>query len=62
MNILLLTMGFSFVLILLVIGAMAIGVASGRGAIRGSCGGLNAGACELCGGEAPPDRPCGAGT
>ena len=40
----------SFVVLLAVIGAMAIGVMNGRRPISGSCGGLNGGRCELCGG------------
>jgi uncharacterized protein len=41
---------FAFAIILLVIGAMAIGVLGGRPPIRGSCGGLNGKPCELCSG------------
>lgn len=45
----------AFVLLLVVVAAMAIGVISGRSAIKGSCGGLNqvglggscGGACSL---------------
>ncbi|MCH9695956.1 MAG: DUF539 domain-containing protein [Gammaproteobacteria bacterium] len=46
------TLLFSFVVILLVIAGMSIGVLNGRRAISGSCGGLNGGRCELC------TRPC----
>jgi uncharacterized protein len=35
----------TFALMLIVIGLMAIGVMFGRRAIKGSCGGLNAGNC-----------------
>ncbi|NOU21400.1 MAG: (Na+)-NQR maturation NqrM [Methyloglobulus sp.] len=35
----------TFALMLIVIGLMAIGVMFGRRAIKGSCGGLNAGSC-----------------
>jgi len=42
--------GISFVVMLAVIAAMAIGVMNGRKPISGSCGGLNGGGCELCGG------------
>ncbi len=47
----LITFGLSFGVIALVIGGMAIGVMAGREPIKGSCGGLNAGGCELCGGD-----------
>ena len=33
---------------LLVITGMSVGVMNGRRAIKGSCGGLNGGGCELC--------------
>jgi hypothetical protein len=46
------TLLFSFIVILLVIAGMSIGVLNGRRAISGSCGGLNGGRCELC------TRPC----
>lgn len=45
------TMLISFAVILVVIGAMAIGVMNGRRPISGSCGGLNGGGCELCSGK-----------
>lgn len=51
MNTLAITLLLSFVLILGIIAAMAVGVMSGRPAIRGSCGGLNNGGCELCSGK-----------
>jgi hypothetical protein len=41
----------SFAVMLIVIGAMAIGVMNGRRPISGSCGGLNGGGCELCTGK-----------
>jgi hypothetical protein len=41
----------SFAVMLIVIGAMAIGVMNGRKPISGSCGGLNSGGCELCSGK-----------
>jgi hypothetical protein len=45
----------SFVILLAVVAAMAIGVIRGRAPISGSCGGLNNlgvdGACEICGGN-----------
>lgn len=50
MNILI-TLLFSFVVLLLVIAGMSIGVLNGRKAISGSCGGLNSGSCELCSGN-----------
>ena len=45
------TMLVSFAVMLVVIGAMAIGVMNGRRPISGSCGGLNSGGCELCSGK-----------
>lgn len=47
----LLTLLLSFAVMLAVIAGMSIGVLNGRRPIRGSCGGLNGGGCELCGGE-----------
>lgn len=47
------TFVISFLVIAFVVGAMAIGVIAGRAPIRGSCGGLNGGGCELCGGNCP---------
>lgn len=44
------TLLISFLVLLAVIGAMSIGVIHGRKPISGSCGGLNNGHCELCGG------------
>ena len=44
------TLLISFGMLLAVIAAMAIGVMNGRKPISGSCGGLNGGRCELCGG------------
>ena len=44
------TLLVSFLVLLGVIGAMSIGVIAGRKPISGSCGGLNNGSCELCGG------------
>ena len=44
------TMLLSFAVIVLVIGVMAVGVMNGREPIKGSCGGLNGGGCELCSG------------
>ncbi len=45
----------TFVILLMVVAAMAIGVIRGRAPISGSCGGLNNlgvdGACEICGGN-----------
>ena len=47
----LITLALSFVVILVVIAAMGIGVLAGRAPIKGSCGGLNGGRCELCSGQ-----------
>ena len=44
------TLFLSFVVVALAVTAMAIGVMAGRTPIKGSCGGLNNGACELCSG------------
>jgi hypothetical protein len=41
----------SFLVILAVIVAMGVGVMAGRSPIKGSCGGLNGGGCELCSGK-----------
>jgi hypothetical protein len=51
MNTLAVTLLLSFAVIFGVIAAMSIGVMNGRPAIRGSCGGLNNGGCELCSGK-----------
>ena len=45
------TLVFSFLIIVLAIAAMSIGVMAGRQPIKGSCGGLNNGGCELCSGN-----------
>lgn len=42
---------FSFIIIAAVIAVMGIGVMAGRKPIKGSCGGLNGGGCELCSGD-----------
>lgn len=47
---LLATLGVSFVVILLAVAGMAVGVMAGRAPIKGSCGGINGGGCELCSG------------
>lgn len=45
------TLLLSFVVILTVVVAMGVGVIAGRKPIKGSCGGLGNGGCELCGGD-----------
>ena len=45
-----LTALLSFIVIALVIAAMSIGVMFGRQPIKGSCGGIAGGRCELCSG------------
>ena len=45
------TLMLSFLIIVLAILAMGIGVLAGREPIKGSCGGLNGGRCELCSGR-----------
>jgi hypothetical protein len=52
----LVTLLFSFAVILLVIAGMSVGVMNGRKAISGSCGGLNNGGCELCSGKCRKKR------
>jgi hypothetical protein len=47
----LITVILSFVIVAAVIAAMGIGVMAGRAPIKGSCGGLNGGGCELCSGR-----------
>ena len=42
------TLLLSFLIVLAAFGAMAIGVLLGHRKIRGSCGGVGSGACELC--------------
>ena len=42
------TLLLSFLVMLLVITGMSVGVMNGRRAIKGCCGGLNGGGCELC--------------
>ena len=44
------TLILSFVVVMIAVTAMAVGVMAGRAPIKGSCGGLNGGACELCSG------------
>ena len=44
------TLILSFVVVVVAVTAMAIGVMAGRSPIKGSCGGLNGGSCELCSG------------
>ena len=51
MTTVILTMLLSFVVIAFVIAAMGVGVMAGRKPIKGSCGGLNGGGCELCSGK-----------
>lgn len=45
----------TFLVMLLIVVAMAIGVMAGRKPLQGSCGGLNKieglGECEICGGD-----------
>ena len=42
------TVLLSFLVMLAVVAGMSIGVINGRRPIKGSCGGLNGGRCELC--------------
>lgn len=45
----------TFLVMLLIVVAMAVGVIAGRKPLQGSCGGLNKieglGECEICGGD-----------
>ena len=50
------TLLITFVVMLGVIAAMAVGVMNGRKPISGSCGGLNGGGCELCSGSGECQR------
>ena len=45
------TLLLSFLVIVTVVTAMAVGVMAGRQPIKGSCGGLNGRGCELCSGS-----------
>lgn len=45
------TILLSFCIVLGAFGAMAIGVMLGRARIRGSCGGIGNGDCEICGSD-----------
>ena len=56
MTTVLITLLFSFAIILLVMAGMSVGVINGRKAISGSCGGLNGGGCELCSGQCRDNR------
>ena len=56
MNTTILTIVFSFIVMLLVIAGMSVGIMNGRRAISGSCGGLNGGRCELCSGNCEKKR------
>jgi hypothetical protein len=47
----LITLLLSFLIIALAIAAMGVGVMAGRKPIKGSCGGVAGGGCELCSGE-----------
>lgn len=46
---LIVTVLLSFAVLLAVIAVMSVGVVAGRRPVRGSCGGLSGGGCELCG-------------
>lgn len=45
------TLAASFIVIVIAVAGMAVGVMAGRAPIKGSCGGLNGGSCELCSGS-----------
>ncbi len=51
------TILLSFVIVIAVVGAMGIGVLAGREPIKGSCGGLNGGGCDLCSGKCRKREP-----
>ncbi|MGB5344917.1 MAG: hypothetical protein WBN23_02005 [Woeseia sp.] len=50
MNVLI-TLILAFLITGAVMAVMSIGVIAGRAPIKGSCGGLNGGGCELCSGN-----------
>jgi len=50
------TLIITFMVMLTVIAAMAVGVMNGRKPISGSCGGLNGGGCELCSGKCKREK------
>ena len=50
------TLVITFMVMLTVIAAMAVGVMNGRKPISGSCGGLNGGGCELCSGKCKREK------
>jgi len=50
------TVLLAFLVFALAIAAMGIGAFAGRSPIKGSCGGLNGGPCELCSGECEQRR------
>ena len=45
------TLLLSFLVIAAMVAAMSIGVMAGRNPIKGSCGGVGGGGCELCSGR-----------
>lgn len=45
------TLLLSFLVIAAMVAAMSIGVMAGRKPIKGSCGGVGSGGCELCRGH-----------
>lgn len=45
------TLAASFIVIVIAVAGMAVGVMAGRAPIKGSCGGLTGGSCELCSGS-----------
>ena len=47
---------------ILVITAMAVGVIFGKRRIKGSCGGIGGGECEICGAEADEEDKTGSMT
>lgn len=49
----------SFVVFVLALGGLSVGVLTGRGGIRGTCGGLNnPGGCGACGRTADSEGDC----
>jgi len=50
------TLLITFAVMLSVIAAMSVGVMNGRKPIKGSCGGLNGGGCELCSGNCKREK------
>lgn len=58
---LLVTLALSFLVVVLAVAGMSIGVIAGRAPIKGSCGGVGSGGCELCSGNCHQRKDASAG-